>query len=79
MRDKIEIFLKSNKWEYRLLRTIVQGVLAVIVQAVTVGNFSYEQLIAPAIMAILSPVMALFNGNYDDCINNGGGPGDESE
>ena len=62
-------FLKSNDWKYRLLRTIVQGVLGVIIANIDMitGAFvfdpSMKALIVALVMAVLSPIMALLGGN----------------
>lgn len=58
-------FLTSNEWQYRLARTIVQGILGVIVANVDVitGAFildpTIKALVVALVMAVLSPVMAL--------------------
>lgn len=57
-------FLKSNDWKYRLLRTIVQGVIGVIVANVDllVGYIVLDPatraLVVAFVMAVLSPIMA---------------------
>lgn len=57
-------FLTSNEWQWRLLRTVVQGVLGVIVANIDllVGCAVLEpawRAVAVALaMAVLSPVMA---------------------
>ena len=57
-------FLTSNETKYRLLRTILQGVIGVIITyaADLVGELNLDPVIAGAlvalIMAILSPIMA---------------------
>ena len=57
-------FLTSNEWEWRLLRTIAQGVLGVVVANVDllVGTAvlepSWRALVVALVMAFLSPVMA---------------------
>ena len=65
-------FLKSNTALYRLLRTIFQGILGVIIanlDAIT-GAFSipdvWKPIIAALVMAILSPIMANLGGKSDD-------------
>ena len=68
----MEKFLKSNDWAYRLLRTIVQGVLGVVVanMDVIVGAHvldpSQRAIIVALFMAVLSPIMALIGGNSND-------------
>lgn len=57
-------FLHSNGTGYRLLRTIVQGVIGVIIANLDVltGAFSisdiWKPIIAALVMAVLSPIMA---------------------
>ena len=57
-------FLTCNEWEWRLLRTISQGVLGVIVAnidllvGVAVLEPSWRALVVALVMAVLSPVMA---------------------
>jgi hypothetical protein len=57
-------FLTSNEWQWRLLRTIVQGLLGVIVANidVLVGacvlDPSARAIVVALCMAVLSPVMA---------------------
>lgn len=61
-------FLSSNEPLYRLLRTIVQAVIGVIVANIDIitGSFImdpvYKPIIAGVIMAILSPIMAALGG-----------------
>lgn len=58
-------FLQSNDWKYRLARTIVQGILGVIVANVDViaGSVildpTQRALVVALAMAVLSPVMAM--------------------
>ncbi len=63
-------FLTSNEWEWRLLRTIAQGVLGVAVAnidllvGVAVLEPTWRALVVALVMAVLSPVMAeLGKGN----------------
>ena len=57
-------FLASNEWQYRLLRTIIQGVFGVIVANadIIIGSFvidpTWKGIIVALVMAVLSPVMA---------------------
>ena len=57
-------FLCGNGWQWRLLRTIVQGVLGVVVANVdllvgqTVLDPTWRALVVALVMAVLSPVMA---------------------
>lgn len=58
-------FLTSNSWQYRLLRTIIQGVLGVVIANIDIitGAFIFDPstkaLVVALVMAVLSPVMAL--------------------
>ena len=57
-------FLHSNGTGYRLLRTIVRGVIGVVIANLDVltGAFSipdiWKPIIAALVMAVLSPIMA---------------------
>ena len=57
-------FLTSNEWGWRLLRTVVQGVLGVVVANVdllmgcTVLDPTWRAVCVALVMAVLSPVMA---------------------
>ena len=57
-------FLTSNEWQWRLLRTVVQGVLGVVVANVdllmgaAVLDPTWRALCVVVVMAVLSPVMA---------------------
>ena len=57
-------FLTSNEWQWRLLRTVVQGVLGVVVanvdllMGVAVLDPTWRALCVAMVMAVLSPVMA---------------------
>lgn len=65
-------FLNSNEWQWRLARTVVQGVIGVLVANIDliVGWCVVEPqvrgLIVALVMAILSPVMAELGGSGDD-------------
>ena len=72
-------FLHSNDTIYRLLRTILQGVIGVIIANldIIIGGFSipdiWKPIIAAIVMAILSPVMAeIGKKNETDYTDNGG-------
>ena len=56
----MEEFLTSNEWPWRLARTIVQGVLGVVVANVDmlVGCAVLEPTWRAVVVAVLSPVMA---------------------
>ena len=57
-------FLTSNEWNWRLARTIVQGVLGVFVANIdmilgyAVLDPTVRALVAAFVMAVLSPIMA---------------------
>ena len=57
-------FLTSNEWQWRLLRTVAQGVLGVVVAnidllvGVAVLEPSWRALVVALVMAVLSPLMA---------------------
>lgn len=57
-------FLTSNEWQWRLLRTVVQGVPGVVVANVdllmgaAVLDPTWRALCVAMVMAVLSPVMA---------------------
>ena len=61
-------FLTSNEWQWRLLRTIVQGVLGVIIANVDVIagyailDPAIRAIVVALVMAVLSPVMAMLGG-----------------
>lgn len=67
----MNILLTSNEAKYRLLRTIIQGVIGVLIanldllvgMAPIPGNL--KPLIVALVMACLSPIMAYFGGKYD--------------
>lgn len=58
-------FLTSNEWQYRLLRTIIQGILGVIIANIdlilgfTALDAPTRALVVALVMAVLSPIMAL--------------------
>lgn len=58
MREILDKFFHSNDWLWRLGRTIVQGIFAVIIKALASGTFNVQDLIIPIVMCILSPIMA---------------------
>ena len=64
-------FLTSNDWQFRLLRTIVQGVLGVIVANIDliVGSCVFDPstrgVIVALVMAVLSPIMAMLGGDAE--------------
>ena len=61
-------FLTSNDWQFRLLRTIVQGILGVVIANIDLitGMFVFDPtikaLIVALVMAVLSPIMAVLGG-----------------
>lgn len=60
----MELFFNSNEWQWRLARTIVQGVLAVVVANadLLVGAYvldpAWRAMAVALVMALLSPIMA---------------------
>ena len=62
-------FFNSNSIMFRLLRTIVQGVLGVVIANLDmiIGTFSvpdlWKPLIVALVMAVLSPIMAAIGGD----------------
>ena len=61
-------FLTGNDWKYRLARTIVQGVLGVIIANLDlitgyiVLDAPTRALVVALVMAVLSPIMAALGG-----------------
>jgi len=57
-------FLTSNEWQYRLLRTIIQGIFGVLIANldVIIGSVVFDPawkgIVVALVMAVLSPVMA---------------------
>lgn len=57
-------FLSSSKTKYKLLRTIVQGIIGVVIANLDaiIGTFSigdvWKPIIVAFIMAVLSPIMS---------------------
>ena len=64
-------FLTSNEWQWRLARTVVQGVLGVFVANVdlivgfAVMDPTMRALVVAFVMAVLSPVMAEIGAHLD--------------
>ena len=65
-------FFKSNEWQWRLLRTIVQGVIGFLIANIDllIANLTLDAntkaIIVGVVMAILSPIMAeIGNKNTD--------------
>ena len=62
-------FFNSNSTLFRLLRTIVQGILGVVIANLDmiIGTFSipdlWKPLIVALVMAVLSPIMAAIGGD----------------
>ena len=63
-------FFTSNDWKYRLARTIVQGVLGVVIANIdlivgyAVLDPTQRALAVALVMAVLSPIMAML-GEYE--------------
>ena len=74
-------FLSSNEAKYRLLRTILQGIIGVIIANLDllVGLApippEVKPLIVALVMACLSPIMAYMGGKYDMSDLDAMGPG----
>ena len=72
-------FLTSNEWQWRLTRTIVQGILGVVIANIDlvmgwcVLDPSVRGLVVALAMAVLSPVMAALGGGDDDIVIPKGG------
>ena len=70
-------FLTSNEWQFRLLRTIIQGVIGVIVANIdvlagyVVLDPAIRAIVVALVMAILSPVMAMLGGGDTVYIDGG--------
>ena len=64
-------FLASNEWYWRLARTIIQGVLGVVIANIDlimgwcVLDPSVRGLVVALVMAVLSPIMAALGGGDD--------------
>lgn len=65
-------FLSSNEAQYRLLRTIAQGIIGVLIANldIIIGKFAFDPALKPMIvamvMAVLSPVMAMLGESQKD-------------
>lgn len=65
-------FLESNDTRYRLWRTIIQGIIGVLIANVDmiVGSFNipveYKPMIVALVMAVLSPIMSEFGASMSD-------------
>ena len=72
-------FLASNEWYWRLGRTIVQGVLGVVIANIDlilgwcVLDPSVRGLVVALVMAVLSPIMAALGGGDEDIVIPKGG------
>ena len=70
-------FFNSNEWQWRLLRTIVQGVIGVIIANLDliVGQCVLDPqmrgFIVALVMAFLSPLMAMLGGSDSVYIDGG--------
>lgn len=73
----MQAFLTGNEWWWRLSRTIVQGVLGVVVANLDLiaGTLAlppeWRALVVALVMAVLSPVMAEL-GKHVDAADGGG-------
>ena len=72
-------FLASNEWDWRRARTIVQGVLGVVIANIDlimgwcVLDPSVRGLVVALVMAVLSPIMAALGGGDEDIVIPKGG------
>lgn len=77
----MEKFLVGNEWQWRLARTIVQGVLGVFIANIDliigfgVLDPTMRALVVAFVMAVLSPIMAALGGGEEIVIPKGGGNG----
>ncbi len=62
----------SNDWQFRLLRTIIQGVVGVLIAnldlfigALTIAPM-WKPVIAALVMAVISPIMAEIGAHTND-------------
>lgn len=75
----MEKFLAGNEWQWRLVRTIVQGIIGVLIANIDlivgwcVLDPSVRALVVALVMAVLSPVMAALGGGDEVVIPKGGG------
>lgn len=76
-------FLCSNEWWWRLARTVVQGVLGVVVANLDllVGVWAlspeWRALVVALVMAVLSPVMAEIGKHVETPAEGGEADGEE--
>ena len=68
-------FLASNEWCWRLARTIVQGVLGVVIANIDLimGWCELDPSVRGLVMAVLSPIMAALGGGDEDIVIPKGG------
>ena len=77
----MEKFLAGNEWQWRLLRTVVQGVLGVFIANIDliigfgVLDPTMRALAVAFVMAVLSPIMAALGGGEEIVIPKGVGNG----
>lgn len=70
-------FLTSNEWQWRLLRTIVQGIVGVVIANIdvlagmVVLDPAIRAVVVALVMAILSPIMAMLGGGDSVYIEGG--------
>lgn len=80
----LDHFLKDESTEMRLARSVVQGLLSVLIVAVplvlggVIEDATWASIATAAIMCVLSPLMAMMRtGNPEDGTVNAGGDGGE--
>lgn len=65
-------FLTSDEWQYRLGRTVVQGVIGVLIAnldlivGACILDATWRPFVVALVMAVLSPVMAILGGSNSD-------------
>ena len=70
-------FLTSNEWQYRLLRTIVQGILGVrvanvdVIAGYAILDPAIRAIVVALVMAVLSRVMAMLGGGDSAYVEGG--------
>ena len=77
-------FLNSNEWQWRLARTVAQGVIGVLIANVDlivgwcVLDPATRALVVALVMAVLSPIMAELGGGDAPVIERGSSRGGEA-
>lgn len=75
MKDFLTKFLSFNSWQYKLFRTVIQGIFGVIIANldVIIGSFVidpvWKGIVVAMVMAILSPIMAILGEKNNGTIS----------